>query len=157
MAEAFRTDAFIAPTFGQRLGGRLLDSIYYVPITVVAAHLVSNMTSQRLVLLAAGASYEIGALLLAGGQTIGKRIMGTRVVTVGREPLLWSQAVVRYLVYAGPAFALLAAGLGVGPSIWTAIVVVPVLRPPLHRGLHDYAARTIVIPTHTWASRGPAR
>jgi uncharacterized RDD family membrane protein YckC len=91
------------------------------------------------------AIYEIGAVFNYG-QTIGKRIVGTRVVNVGSMPLQPWQAVARFAVYGVPSFILVALGLRLGAQVWTLIVILPILRPPRHRGVHDFAARTIVVP-----------
>jgi uncharacterized RDD family membrane protein YckC len=138
-------DAFVAPTFGQRLGGRLLDTVLMLPLLFLFTALFS------------GAVYRVGWFLLVGmydiggvaiwGQTIGKRLLGTKVVNITDEPLRPWQAVIRFATYGVPTLVFTAVGLRFIASTWSLIVFAPVLRPPLHRGLHDVAARTIVVPT----------
>jgi uncharacterized RDD family membrane protein YckC len=60
---------------------------------------------------------------------------------------------VRFLTYGGGVFALTALGLPLVGELFALVVVAPILRPPLHRGLHDLAAQTIVVPTRTWSAR----
>jgi len=76
-------------------------------------------------------------------------LLGTKVVNVTAGSLRPWQAVVRFFTYGVPTFVFIAVGLRVGADTWFLIVFVPVLRPPWHRGLHDVAARTIVIPIAT--------
>jgi uncharacterized RDD family membrane protein YckC len=147
MAQRNYTDAFIAPTFGQRLGGRLLDGLLLVPVFALSAILFSG-TAFDLVVVALAAVYDIGGVA-TWGRTLEKRIVGTRVVSISSESLRPWQAVVRFAVYAVPIFVCSAVGSRIGTEAWALIVLLPVLRPPLHRGLHDLAARTIVIPTTT--------
>jgi uncharacterized RDD family membrane protein YckC len=144
-------DSWVAPTFGQRLGGRLLDGILYLVLWVVLDQVLSGVA-----LVVVGytliAIYEVVGVLVYG-RTLGKRIVGTRVVNVGPTPLEPWQAFARFAVYGLPVFVLTAVGVGLGADIWALIVILPILRPPLHRGLHDFAARTIVVPTTTFVPR----
>jgi uncharacterized RDD family membrane protein YckC len=145
MAWRERPEVWVAPTFGQRLGGRLLDTLLFAALALVLARLLSGMTL-TLVGFVLAAVYEIGAVLIYG-QTLGKRIVGTRVVNFDSTPLQLWQAVARFAVYLGPSVILEALGLSVGADVWILFVVLLILRPPLHRGLHAFAARTIVVPT----------
>jgi uncharacterized RDD family membrane protein YckC len=92
------------------------------------------------------AVYDIGGVAI-WGQTIGKRLLGTKVVNIDGEPLRPWQAVVRFATYGVPSLVFTAVGLRFVAGTWSLIVLAPVLRPPWHRGLHDLAARTIVIPS----------
>ena len=145
MEERREADTFLAPTFGQRLGGRVLDGILLVPVFALLA-VALHGTSFWLVACALVVAYEITAVLVSG-QTFGKRIVGTRVVSVAPEPIRPWQPVVRVLTYWIPVFVLLALGLQIFAELWILVVILPILRQPLHRGLHDMTARTIVIPT----------
>ena len=96
-------------------------------------------------------------------QRIAPAILGDRVpLSVSRwevpgeiEPPGWRAALVRYLVVVWPAILLVvsqvvgADGL-VRPiahvsSVWSLCCFGPILFDPLHRGLHDRMARTLVI------------
>jgi len=150
VADRINAEAFIAPTFGQRLGGRLLDGLLLVPVVVVLGLILSGAPLLVMEFSVAAAYDIIGTAVW--GQTVGKHIVGTRVVSTVSDHLQPAQAVTRFLAYGGIGFAL---GLFVPAlSLLCAIVVLaPILRPPLHRGLHDLAARTIVVPTRTWSAR----
>jgi uncharacterized RDD family membrane protein YckC len=145
MAEADAV-GFIAPTFGQRLGGRLVDGLLLLPLWLVLAIAVHG-DALWIVSAIVVAGYEIVSVATTG-KTIGKYIVGTRVVSAShnRDIRVW-QATVRYLVLSAPVAILAVAHMTFAAEGWTAIVILPILRPPMHRGLHDLAARTIVIPT----------
>jgi uncharacterized RDD family membrane protein YckC len=130
---------FREPTFGQRLGGAVLDALLWLPFAALLAQL------GRWLPALAVAAYEVG-LVARDGQTIGKKLVGTRVVSVasGTTPTLRSAAVRWLAVIAIP---LVVEGTGLPDPLdlgWTTLVFLPVLKPPLHRGLHDRAAATIV-------------
>ena len=123
----------------------MLDGLLLLPAFALVA-LILHGTAREIVVLVLVAAYDIVGVA-RWGQTVGKRIVGTRVVSFSSQPLRPGQAVVRYLTYGGPALVFTAVGLRIGAEAWTVIVLLPVLRPPLHRGIHDLAARTIVVPT----------
>jgi len=145
VTDRFDAAAFVAPTFGQRIIGRILDSLITLPVFVVLALALNGFVSQLIPFMIA-AAYEIIGIAV-WGQTFGKRIVGTRVVSTVSPTLQPEQAVVRFLAYGGLGFLLTALGANVVAELVTLVVVLPVLRSPLHRGLHDLAARTIVVPT----------
>jgi uncharacterized RDD family membrane protein YckC len=143
------TGGFIAPTFGQRLGGRLLDSLLFVPIALTLGALYG--TAGRAVRVLLYLVYEVSCIATSG-RTIGKIAAGTRVVdaeTGGKVSA--ANAFVRYAVLFGAGAVLSFVGLGVVPGVWAIVIAIMVLRPPLHRGAHDLAARTIVVPTRVTA------
>jgi uncharacterized RDD family membrane protein YckC len=150
VADRFDTAAFIAPTFGQRLLGRIIDSLITLPVFVVIGLALNGFVSQVIPFTIA-AAYEIIGIAV-WGQTFGKRIVGTRVVSMVSVTLQPEQAVVRFLAYGGLGFLLTAVGANLVGELVTLVVVLPVLRAPLHRGLHDVAARTIVVPTRSWSA-----
>jgi uncharacterized RDD family membrane protein YckC len=151
VADHINAEAFIAPTFGQRLGGRFLDGalLFLVSLTL---SLVLDGVRLRTMVFAIAAVYDIAGVAV-WGQTIGKRVAGTRVVSMVSDRIEPSQAVVRFFTYGGIAFILTAIGVPFLGEVFTIVVVAPILRAPLHRGLHDLAARTIVVPTRTWSAR----
>jgi len=147
VAERKDTDAFIAPTFGQRLGGRGLDALVLLPVLFLFSVSLSG-TAYRVAWFLLVATYDIGGIAI-WGQTIGKRLLGTKVVNITAGALRPWQAIVRFSIYGVPTLIFTAVGLRVGANLWPLIVFAPVLRPPWHRGLHDVAALTIVIPITT--------
>ena len=155
VADRFEAAGFIAPTFGQRLIGRILDSLIALPVFVVLALTLNGFVSQVIPFTIA-AAYEIIGIAV-WGQTLGKRIVGTLVVSTVSDTLQPEQAVVRFIAYGGLGFLLTALGLNLVGELVTLVVILPVLRSPLHRGLHDLAARTIVVPTRTWSAAPPPR
>jgi uncharacterized RDD family membrane protein YckC len=133
---------YVAPTFSQRLIGRFIDGVLmFVPAIVLGA--VAGKTALRLVEIL-GAVYFI-ALTSAKGQTIGKMLMRTKALDMQTAaPPSVPRSILRWAVFDGLA---LTARLLVPRQLATLVflvVVAPVLQPPLHRGLHDRAARTLV-------------
>jgi uncharacterized RDD family membrane protein YckC len=147
VADWINAEAFIAPTFGQRLGGRLLDGAL---MFIVGLPLALTLDRAAAVWLgtALAAAYEIIGVAV-WGQTVGKRLAGTRVVSMVSPTLLPAQAAMRFAAYGGLAAVPTALGIPLVGQLWALAVVLPILRAPLHRGLHDMAARTIVVPTRT--------
>lgn len=142
---------FIAPTFGQRLGGRLVDALVLLPIAFGFAAVAG--TAGRVITVAIACAYEV-AFVATTGRSLGKMAVGTRVVqaeTGATVPV--RDAIMRYAVLFGPGVVLSFLGLGVAGLVWTLVIIVMVLRPPLHRGPHDLAARTIVVPTRVVTPR----
>jgi uncharacterized RDD family membrane protein YckC len=135
---------YVEPTFGQRLVARIVDAFVLLP-AVVAVSLATDGRLRVGLVLAASAVYET-VCVSRWGRTVGKQLLGTCVVDA------------TYATYLGPGraamrwFGLFGGGLAglVHPAwanlaeLWLLIAVVPVLLPPLHRGLHDRAAGSIV-------------
>lgn len=150
MPEAAQTGAlpgYREPTFGQRLVARLIDAVVALPLFAGAAALADGRVRVAIGLVAV-ALYEV-FLVARGGQTLGKMAMSTRVVdrATGSPPGA-GQAAARWLVLvAGSLVALALPSFEPVAVGYALIVVLPVLRPPLHRGLHDLAAGTIVTST----------
>ena len=135
---------FRAPTFGQRLLGRLIDTIVLMVLVSVATLLASDGTLAIVGILVV-AAYEI-VLVALRGQTVGKMVMGTCIIDreSGALPYL-GQATTRWLVViAGSVVAMGLPLLEPVVPIYTVVVFAPILRGPLHRGLHDRASGTIV-------------
>ena len=157
MTDTRRTRAlptwFAEPVFAARFAAALIDAVLFVVVGLVVAMVVVDPGPRRYLLPAIAALYSIGAVTLAGA-TIGKRLLGLRVVRLasGDLPGLGAAAV-RWLVPAAPGLLALGArevqGLpsGGGSAVTTlagVVVYLGVLVPPLHRGLHDRAAGTVV-------------
>jgi len=135
------------PTFGQRLLARLIDSVVLLPVLAVLGVIASDR-AQSFSWLMIVALYEI-VLVTRRGQTLGKMALRTRVVdrATGARPSL-GQAATRWLtVIAGPLVAVAVPAVGPLAAVCTLIVIVPAVRPPLHLGLHDLTAHTIVTST----------
>lgn len=145
---------FIEPTFGQRLVARLIDALVVLPAIVLIAAVTDGLARGALG-LAGVAVYEVG-LVAHRGQTLGKMAMGTRIVdrTTGSLPSL-PQAATRWIVViAGSVVALVVPEIEPFEIVYTLVVLAPVLRPPLHRGLHDLVAGTVVSSERSLAARG---
>ena len=135
---------FIEPTFGQRVVARLIDAVVALPVILLIGAMTEGHARRALGLALAG-TYEVG-LVVARGQTLGKIAMGTQIVdrVSGALPSL-RQAASRWLVIvAGSLASVVIPVLEPFEIIYTVIVLAPVLRRPLHRGLHDHAGGTIV-------------
>ncbi len=90
------------------------------------------------------------------GRTLGKRLVGTRVVHGSGRSVGVAAAIVRYAVTSVGTWTstlLVPAGSSdatemiavTAASVWLCLVYGLVLSQPLHMGLHDRAARTIVV------------
>lgn len=135
---------FAEPTFGQRLLGRLVDAVVVFPAALLIGAVLDGRTRAAVGLATVGV-YEV-VLVSRRGQTVGKIAMGTRIVdrASGSLPDM-AHVVVRWLVLiAGSLVSLLVPAFAAIDVAYTVVVLLPVLLPPLHRGLHDVAARTVV-------------
>jgi uncharacterized RDD family membrane protein YckC len=132
------------PTFGQRLLARLVDGLVLLPLVALMGLGLDGRARAGVVLLV-GAAYEIG-LVARDGRTLGKRALGLRIMAVADGALPTPrQAGWRWLVpAAGSLVALLLPGLGALTGLVPLAVYLPILHGPLHRGLHDRVAGTIV-------------
>jgi uncharacterized RDD family membrane protein YckC len=146
---AYRADelpvGYQEPSFASRAFARLVDSLCFVPITVLLAVVVSDRGFAGLAYGVLFGMYEVG-MTLWRGQTLGKMLLRLRVVdrVTGRR-ISPFQSLTRWAIWALPAIV---GGL-VSPlsgvlSFVTLIVFLAALRPPLHQGLHDMAAKTVV-------------
>jgi uncharacterized RDD family membrane protein YckC len=130
--------------FGQRLGAFLFDLLLFLIVLMVATFLLSSTSKKSIVgsnaMLAAFyvvalTLFALNFVLLAahGGQTIGKRLVGIRVVREDGEPVGLVSVLVRHC--AGYLLSALGAFLGFLWVVWD----------PKHQGWHDKIARTIVV------------
>ncbi len=132
----------------RRLVGFVIDWTVLVMISVViisvlgidlgGADALRLPTSARFVQGLVGAAYYIG-FTVSRGQTPGKMLIGTRVVMerTARIPDLGSSA----LRWAVPGVFVFLPGV----SILSAVIYGWLLFDTLRRGLHDKAARTVVV------------
>jgi uncharacterized RDD family membrane protein YckC len=139
---------FVEPAFGQRLLARLVDTLVALPLVGIAGIVPAGRGRVAVGLLLV-AVYEI-TFVMKRGQTLGKILMGTRIVDrdTGELPDA-RQAIVRWLTVVAASlisFVIPAFDSPITP-IYTLLVFVPIMRSPLHLGLHDLAAGTIVTST----------
>jgi uncharacterized RDD family membrane protein YckC len=135
---------FDEPSLAQRFFGSMIDSLVLLPVSAV--YFFWSGAGALAFVVAVHAVYEIG-LTASRGQTVGKRFVGTRVVdSVDGDLIDVKRATMRWLALGG-IFSLASLGspnLSVVPGIYVLVVGVMVLRPPLHEGLHDRVAGTLV-------------
>jgi uncharacterized RDD family membrane protein YckC len=134
-ADSTRPAGFLEPTFGQRIAGRLIDGLITGFAGFAVGQVVEGLTF-RLFGMALFIAVEVGFLLGLDGQTLGKRAVGTRVMTIDGAPVGIKESVVRSLVL----------GLSVLTPI-SLLVLLPAMKGPLHRGVHDWLAGTVVTST----------
>ena len=147
---------FREPTLWQRFLGSVIDGLltglgglaaYTVGVLAFGADVDSwDSTASSLTIAVLVFAYNVG-LVATTGQTVGKMAMRTRVVSLDAGEIVSpGAAAIRWIVSSTlPTLVGLVAeplaGLGL---LYTIVVFWPILRPPLHRGLHDQAAGTIV-------------
>ena len=148
-ARAAETD--LLATIGHRMAARLLDGLIVgLPLSVLM-FAVSDISQDRrtidtplwapLVVTAVAALYEV-VLIHLWGQTVGKRVVGVKVVRVTDGSLPdWTASVVRYLL---PVIPLLVPVPVLG-IVLSLVVYLAAVTHPLRRGWHDRAAGTIVV------------
>lgn len=130
--------------FGLRFGALLFDLLILMIIWMAATFALSALSNKSIVssnsmlgsvYLVALVLYLLNFVFLAGrtGQSIGKRIIGIRIVREGGEPFGVRGAIYRHLV----GYALSAVGGFLG-FIW-------IVWDPKQQGWHDKLARTHVV------------
>ncbi len=136
---------FGEPSFGQRLAAAFVDGLLLGLLALAVVRLPLGLTAQRALLTAAGALYLILTTALTG-RTLGKRLLGLRVVDITTGELCSLRAAtLRWLVPAAPALVSYVSPVIASYTAWFSFVVfVPILRSPQHRGVHDLVAGTIV-------------
>lgn len=132
------------PTFGQRLVGAVVDGLVLLPAGLLLFKLGDGV-AVTVVGLAIAAAYHV-VLTARDGRTIGKRVVGTRAVdlTSGATPSL-RQAGLRWLTLsAGTMVTAIVPTLSWVNQGYSLMVLIGILVPPLHRGVHDRIASTVV-------------
>lgn len=130
--------------FGQRLGAILFDVLLFLIGLMLATFLLSSFSQKSVVssnaMLVAFYAVAVGLfalnfVVLAGreGQTIGKRLVGIRIVTEDGEPVTYVNVLLRHC--AGYFLSALAGFLGFLWAIWDS----------KNQGWHDKIAKTIVV------------
>ncbi|MFC7549784.1 RDD family protein [Plantactinospora sp. GCM10030261] len=96
-----------------------------------------------LIVVALGFAYEVPAIA-ANGQTLGKRLMGIKVVSLGPdEPLGFGRAIRRWNTLGGvPVFLWFCC---IGFVLQLVDCVYPLFDRPLRQALHDKLAQTVVV------------
>lgn len=135
---------YAEPGFGQRLVARVIDTLLIAAVFLIADSILDGSLHTITALLFA-AAYEVG-FVANGGRTPGKMAMDIAVVDLPTgAPPSSRQAALRYLtVAAGGLATLVVPGLDPVAGVYVLVVLLPIMAPPLHRGLHDRASGTIV-------------
>ena len=142
---------FVEPSFGARFAAAFIDGFLLMVLGVVVGLLLLRDDRARdLLLPTVAALYTIGAVAMTG-RTFGKRLVGLRVASLstGAVPDLRA-AVIRWFVPAAPGLLAVVLprstprGLTLALSLAPIVVYFGVVRGPLHRGLHDVFAGTVV-------------
>ena len=140
-------DGYVEPTFGQRFLARLIDSVIVVAVALPIYFVVGQ--PPVIVGFALVTAYEV-AMIATRGQTLGKMAIGTKIVdaATGQIPSL-RQAAFRWLVLIlGNLVRRMLPGVaGIFSTVYDVIVLLPILKPPYHRGVHDRIAGTVVTAT----------
>lgn len=121
--------------FGRRLVSALIDGIIIATLGGVIAYIISQGQSTVLqgppaIIIQAG--YVILLWVNMGGQTLGKKIMGIKVIKTDGKPVDYTTAIIRYLGYMVSALPLLLGHLWI---IWD----------KNKQGFHDKIANTYVV------------
>ncbi len=123
---------------GPRLGARAIDSVLEIAAGAVVLYVLSDLGrpyATLFVIAALVTAYETVSVATAGA-TVGKLVVGIRVVELdATDGVSWSAAVRRSSVL-GPLLVLAVPVPGLLISVATS---------PLHRGVHDRLARTYVV------------
>jgi len=130
--------------FGQRLGAFLFDMLLFLIVLMSATFMLSSYSEKSIVssnamLVAfycvAILLFGFNFILLAGktGQTVGKRLVGIRIVKEDHGHAGYLSVILRHCV----GYLLSTAGLFLG-FVW-------VVWDPRNQGWHDKIARTIVV------------
>ena len=151
-AGAAETD--LLATIGQRFLARLLDGLIVgLPLTILV-FAASDISQDRntvdtplwvqLFAAATSALYEV-VLIRVWGQTVGKRVLGIKVVRVTDGTLPdWTASVIRYLLPVVPVLVPVP-----GAFLLSLVIYLVAVTNPLRQGWHDRAAGTIVIKAET--------
>lgn len=124
---------------GRRFGGMFVDSLCFLPITIFlawkyfGAGMFDNYVPRYLIPAALWIAYE-GLMLSSGGQTLGKKAVGTKVVNADGSELQGNQAWLR-------AISRQVMGLTYILGLIDALMVFTGGR----RTLHDRIGKTIVV------------
>lgn len=141
-------------TFWSRVAARLIDAVLLIPLFILEAQydplpvwlLVTILVVEHAYFIIGHAQY---------GQTLGKRILGVRVVRAHQHlPIGWSHAIMRELlliavgifVYATNKSPFYVYAVSFALAVLVGDIVLAWIHPH-HRSLRDFIARTVVIRT----------
>lgn len=130
--------------FGQRLGAFLFDLLLFLIFLMAATFVISSFSRKSIVssnimllvfYLVAFVLFVFNFVLLAGraGQTVGKRLVGIRIVREDGEPVGFGRVFLRHCI--GYTLSFLGGFLGFVWAIWDS----------KQQTWHDKIARTIVV------------
>lgn len=133
------------PSFGQRVLAAMVDLLLFFALSFLLLRLPLPLGAQRLLWTAGNALYLILATSLTG-QTVGKRLLGIRVVDVQTGQVCGLRAAtLRWAVIAVPLLVGWVSPAVASYTGWFSFAAyVPILKGPQHRGIHDLVAGTIV-------------
>ncbi len=120
--------------FTLRLGALMLDMSFIMALLLISA-IPASRSLQLLGFLLSGLFFVCNYTLLPArtGQTLGKRLIGIRIVTVEQQRVSWKHVLLRHLV--GYPLAGLFFTLGFLWLLWD----------PKQQGWHDKIAQTLVV------------
>lgn len=132
------------PGFIDRFIARFADHVLFLGVASLVDLAIEGRGRAAVVFVLA-LTYEVVATA-RWGRTIGKRLAGVRVADLdtGANPSPSSAFVRRVVLDAPTGIVILLPALSTLYVVLTLVIIVPILRRPLHRGLHDLAARTVV-------------
>jgi len=138
----------LIPDLTTRFLGRLIDTAVGIPVTLVVFFVLHDSGIGVALGVLAVLTYETSCIAV-WGQTVGKRVEGTRVIGYRSGALIptAAQAFLRAAVWVSPSLLLLVprpAGPTVSELAGTAIWI-SILASRNHRGLTDLVAGTIVV------------
>lgn len=136
---------FREPSMARRLCAAVIDSIITAPL-LVALQLLLPRHADMIAMVALRGLYEV-VLVARSGQTVGKAVVGTKIVMLADSSIPSPRtAAIRWIVSGGFMFfgRIAVEPLGFVLGLMGIVVLIPILQPPLHRGLHDRCAGTVV-------------
>ncbi|WP_040793948.1 RDD family protein [Nocardia higoensis] len=132
-----------------RLGARIIDSLIVgIPVSLVLSFILPNSLFgsilQNILVVAAITGYFVGMEVTQGGQTLGKKILGLRVIAPGGAPALDpATSLKRNLFYVVSLVPCIGGLITIGLSIYIAITIE---QDPNKQGWHDkFAGGTQVV------------
>lgn len=155
------------PSMWARLGARILDGLLIgVPFAIVSAILTFSShttfsTSGSSPLSSFGSSFQASftgprialsvlqyvvvavyyiLMIARSGSTVGKKVVGVKVVAEDGSPATMHQSVIRWAVFSGPSI------IPFVGSLWFLVVALsPFFDSARRQGFHDKAAHTVVV------------
>jgi hypothetical protein len=130
---------------GLRLAGWFFDVIAFALVSVVLLLAISS-PGPRFVVLEILAAVDAIVLVVWLGGNVGNLIVGTQAVMAdGATRPRWGPATLRWAVIYVPYVVAGFASAWWFAALWSIVVYGPILFTPLRQGLHDRAARVLVV------------